>query len=232
MTKNKLARFAEIEGFSNVLQPPFEEVFQKDYLLKGKWKSTFFKSENPIILELGCGKGEYTVGLAKMFPGINFIGIDIKGARMWKGASLALKEGINNVTFLRTRIELIESFFEPDEIQEIWITFPDPQPKKAKKRLTSTRFLDLYRKFLVPGGNIHLKTDNKALYEYTLQLARYNKLAIITATSNLYADIQNDPILSIRTFYESQFLEQGLPIHYLKFNLKSSGILKEPPDVK
>ena len=226
MTKRKLERFEEMKNFSNVLQPAFYEVFNKDYKLKGKWKD-LFGNDNPIILELGCGKGEYTVELAKRFKQKNCIGIDIKGARIWKGAKKALDGKINNAVFLRTRIEFISSFFDRDEVDEIWITFPDPQPKNKKKRLTSSRFLNLYGNFLKPGGTLHLKTDNALLYEYTLEILRYNGLKIEYYTDNLYDSVNDDEILSVRTYYENKFLEQGMKIYYLKFRIDSNIQVKE-----
>ena len=230
MSKGKLEKFKEMESFSNVLQPPFEEIFNNDFYLKGKWSNHFFGNENPITLELGCGKGEYTVGLAKHYPERNFIGIDIKGARIWKGAKNALNEGIGNAVFLRTRIDFIESFFTTGEVQEIWITFPDPQPVKKLKRLTSSRFLNRYRKFLISGGLVHLKTDNQELYRYTKRLVEYNKLPVEFSTENLYNNGLNDDFLNIRTFYESIWLEAGLPIHYIRFRLFSGSVINELPD--
>ena len=166
MGKNKLKKFAEMEVLGHVIQPPFDDIFKKDHPLKGKWNPEIFENNNPIVLELGCGKGEYSVGMARAFPNKNFIGVDIKGARMWKGATESHEKGIRNVAFLRTRIELIESFFDKDEVSEIWITFPDPQLKnaRAKKRLPGPVFLNKYRSFLVNNGIIHLKTDNDILY--------------------------------------------------------------------
>ncbi len=228
MTKSKLERFAQMETFSNVIQPSFEEVYGKDYDLKGKWKNSYFKNDHPLVLELGCGKGEYTVGLARMYPEKNFIGIDVKGARMWKGARAALNEELENVAFVRTRIEFIQSVFGRNEVDEIWLTFPDPQLKKRKKRLSSSRFLNSYSRFLTPGGIIHLKTDNKVLYEYTLAIAIENNLPVMIATENLYENVSDDPVLKIRTFYEQQFLDQGLKIHYLKFALPDSKPITEP----
>lgn len=230
MGKNKLARFAEMKTFNHVVQPPFEEVFGSNYKLKGKWNKELFGNNNPLILELGCGKGEYTVGLAKQNKNVNFIGIDIKGARMWRGAKTASEEGIKNVGFLRTRIGLINSFFADEEVSEIWITFPDPQPKKYYKRLTSTRFLEYYQKFIKDNGYINLKTDSAELYLYTKKLVELNKLELITDTDNLYNSGIADNILSIKTFYEQQFLAQGKPIHYLKFKLNKSIKLEEPED--
>ncbi len=232
MTKSKLERFAQMDTFSNVVQLPFTDVYGKDYKLKGKWKSDFFGNNHPLVLELGCGKGEYTVGLARRYPEKNFIGIDIKGARMWKGARAALNEELKNAAFVRTRIEFIQSVFDHDEVDEIWITFPDPQPKKRNKRLSSSRFLNSYKQFLKPDGIIHLKTDNKVLFEYTHALAIENKLPVIVASDNLYKHITEDPVLSIRTFYEQQFLDQGMNIHYLKFALTDSNQIREPVEYK
>lgn len=198
--------------------------------MKGRWRDDFFGNDNPVVLELGCGKGEYTVGLARRFPDKNFIGIDIKGARMWTGATEARDAGMKNVAFLRTHIEMLDSFFEPGEVDEIWITFPDPQMKKVRKRLTSTRFLDLYRKVLKDGGTIHLKTDSPFLYTYTRLLAEHNPSAIsvATRTDNLYANPETvGDILDIKTFYEKQWLERGLSIKYIAFGLKSGGALTE-----
>ena len=176
MGKRKLGQFEELNTFSNVFQPSIDEVFGKDYRLKGKWAAGHFKNTNPVILELGCGKGEYTVGLAGLFPGQNFIGIDIKGARIWAGARQAIREKIPNVAFIRTRVEFITSVFGRDEVDEIWLTFPDPQlkTKRNKKRLTASKFLNSYREFLKDGGIVHLKTDNSVLYNYTLELVKNN----------------------------------------------------------
>jgi tRNA (guanine-N7-)-methyltransferase len=230
MVKSKLQRFAEMETFSNVIQPPFEEIFGKDFYLKGKWNEMVFRNENPIVLELGCGKGEYTTGMAARFPEKNFIGIDIKGARMWPGAKQSLQNNLNNVRFLRTRIEFIQSFFKTGEVSEIWITFPDPQLKerRAKKRLTGSIFLNGYRRFLKEDGVVHLKTDNLFLHQYTLKLIRENKLKLIEATDDLYNSQLSDEIRSIRTYYESRFLEQGMKITYLKFLLKGDKEIAEP----
>ena len=230
MAKKKLFRFAEMETFDHVIQASFDEVFKKDYKLKGNWNKDFFNNDNPIILELGCGKGEYTVGLAKQNPEINYIGIDIKGARMWRGARTALDEGIKNVAFIRTRVDLINSFFAEDEISEVWVTFPDPQPKKIYKRLTSTRFLGYYQKLLIENGIVNLKTDSAELYAYTKKVVALNNLKILIDTNDLYNSGIVDNILSIKTFYEQQFLEQGKPITYIKFKLNNSIQLEEPKD--
>lgn len=228
MGKNKLKKFAEMETFDNVFQYPFAVVERDGFLLKGHWKSDFFKNDNPIVLELGCGKGEYAVGLARRFPDKNYIGVDIKGARMWTGAKAAVKEGISNVAFLRTNIELIDRFFEAGEVSEIWITFPDPQMKKVRKRLTSTRFLDLYRNILVADGIVHLKTDSPFLYTYTDALVKLNAFPTEVNTADLYNSDIVDDILEIKTFYEQQWLDRGLSIKYIKFHLDHTTELQEP----
>jgi len=219
--KNKLARWTELKSFDHVIEPSFEESFRQDHPLKGRWHSDWFENNHPIVLELGCGKGEYTVGLAAVYPGKNFIGIDIKGARMWRGAKDSHQRKLPNASFLRTRIEFTESFFAPGEIDEIWLTFPDPQPKRRreKKRLPAPFFLNLYRSYLKNDGIIHLKTDNRELYDYTLSLVHANNLEIITSVTDLYAEMPGDPMLSIRTHYEELFLKQGVPITYLSFRL-------------
>jgi tRNA (guanine-N7-)-methyltransferase len=221
VTKSKLHRFAELETFPNVIQPPFSDVFRKEHFLKGKWHEQVFRNTYPLVVELGCGKGEYAVGLAQKFPEKNFIGIDIKGARMWKGAKYALEQNISNVRFLRTRIEFLQSFFIKDEVSEIWLTFPDPQMKKRreKKRLSGPAFLNLYREFLIKKGLIHLKTDNLPLYQYTLQIVRENGLELLASTNDLYHSCIADEVLSIRTFYENMFLAKGIKIMYLKFRI-------------
>jgi tRNA (guanine-N7-)-methyltransferase len=230
MTKKKLQRFAEMETFSNVIQPGFEEVFRKDFHLKGLWNHRWFRNGNPVVLELGCGKGEYTVGLARRFPGKNFMGVDIKGSRMWKGACTALQEKLGNAMFLRTHIELINSFFGPGEVDEIWLMFPDPQLKKKRKRLTSSRFLNNYTRFLKNNGKIHLKTDNDVLYRYTLDLATFNGFRIRFQTDDLYNSGFSNDILDIKTFYEQQFLDKGMKINYLCFELPHEKAIKEPAD--
>lgn len=219
MAKNKLAKFAEMETFSNVIQPPFDNVWQQDHPIKGNWNANVFKNSNPIILELGCGKGEYTVNMASLFSNKNYIGVDIKGARMWHGAKQSITMGLKNVGFLRTNIELTNHFFALSEVSEIWLTFPDPQMKKVSKRLTSTRFINLYREFLAPGGIINLKTDSNFQYQYTLAMIRENGFEILTDIDNLYQSERQDPILSIQTYYEQQWLSRGITIKYLRFRI-------------
>lgn len=187
-----------------------------------------FHNSNPIVLELGCGKGEYTVALAQSVADKNFIGIDIKGARIWSGATQVARQGISNAAFIRTEIENIQNFFAPGEVEEIWITFPDPQMQKNRKRLTSTRFLDLYSYFLKPGGIIHLKTDSPFLYEYTKRLVELNGLEVIENTDDLYGSGMADPVKSIKTFYESQWLSRGKKIKLLSFRLDPQKTLIEP----
>ena len=228
MGKNKLKKFSEMETIDCVFQYPFARLQAEGFAMKGNWRRDFFKNDNPIVLELGCGKGEYAVGLARRFPDKNFIGIDIKGARMWTGACQARDQKLPNVAFLRTNIELLPMFFGPDEVDEIWITFPDPQMKKVRKRLTSTRFMELYRQVLRDGGRIHLKTDSPFLYTYTSAMTDHNSLITDINTSDLYhSDIVSD-ILEIRTFYEQQWLDRGLSIKYISWLLDHSTPLTEP----
>lgn len=220
MGKNKLARFAENETFANLFQLSYEQITKEGFALKGKWNQEFFKNDNPIVLELGCGKGEYTVGLAKKYPNKNFIGIDIKGARLWRGCKTSNEDNMTNVAFVRTHIQMIESYFAQQEVSEIWITFPDPQLKKPNKRLTCERFLKLYSNILKTDGIIHLKTDSQELYEYTKdEVLIPSKREIIYNTSDLYSSDFKEDVMEIQTFYESMYLKTGKPITYLKFKL-------------
>jgi tRNA (guanine-N7-)-methyltransferase len=222
-SKNKLKRFKENESFSNVYQPSREELVDKTYSLKGQWNAKVFKNNNPLVLELGCGKGEYSVGLAQKFPNKNFIGIDIKGARFWRGAKTAIDEQIPNVAFLRTQIELVDHAFAENEIDEIWITFPDPQIKykRTKHRMTNSEFLQKYKKILKPEGFVNLKTDSEFMHGYTLGLIHGEGHEIINANHDVYKNEGSpDEVTSIQTFYESQYLEQNKPITYIRFKIK------------
>jgi len=228
MGKNKLKKFAEMKEFSCALEYPREELLKNGFPYKGKWNEEFFAESHPIVIELGCGKGEYTVGLAKSDPSRNYIGIDIKGARMWRGAKTVEEEMIPNAAFLRTEIENILGFFAPGEAEQLWITFPDPQMQKVRKRLTSTRFLNLYRQILPDGGIINLKTDSPFLYEYTRRLVELNGFDVLMNTDDLYGSGLADPVTSIKTFYEQQWLSRGKKIKLLSFRLPADGELKEP----
>ena len=228
MGKNKLQKFADMDGYPHVFQYPFAVLKEEGFEMKGRWNELFFKNDNPIVLELGCGKGEYTVGLAKLFPEKNFVGIDIKGARMWTGAKQALVENLPNVAFLRTNIELINYFFSSEEVSEIWITFPDPQMSKVNKRMTSTRFIKLYRNILKENGIIHLKTDSNFMFTYTSEMIKVNRFPVLTQTDDLYNSNIVDPILSIQTFYEQQWIERGLNIKYVKFICEPKEVYIEP----
>ena len=239
MGKGKLAKFADMASYENVFQYPYSVVEHVPFEMQGHWREQYFKNQNPIVLELGCGKGEYTVELAKLYPEVNFIGVDIKGARMWTGATQALNEGLKNVAFLRTNIEIIERFFAEDEVQEIWLTFSDPQMKNPRKRLTSTYFMARYRKFLIDGGVIHLKTDSNFLFTYTSYMVEKNHLPIEEKTDDLYGMAEANSSLftlhsslqkaaSIRTYYESMWIARGLNIKYLKWQLPKDGTLEEP----
>lgn len=229
MAKNKLAKFAELETFDHVFQVPSHRLRAGEIFdLKGKWRSEFFKNDNPIVLELGCGKGEYTVELAEEYPEKNYIGVDIKGARLWTGAKLAQKENLTNVAFIRADIEMIHHFFDKDEIDEIWLTFPDPQMKKPRKRLTSTGFISLYQNFLKPKSVINLKTDSNFMFTYTTALVKVNNFDILAYNEDIYASDNLDPILAIKTFYEKQWLERGITIKYISFVPGHKAELVEP----
>lgn len=232
MGKGKLAKFAEMETFRNVFQYPYSVVDDVPFTMKGHWREEYFHNNNPIVLELGCGKGEYTVGLGSRYPDKNFIGVDIKGARMWTGAKQALEKNLPNVAFLRTSIEIIDRFFDTDEVQEIWLTFSDPQMKNPRKRLTSTYFMERYRRFLVDRGIVHLKTDSNFLFTYTSYMVDNNQLPLLFRTTDLYheegLDEETRDILSIHTYYEQMWIDRGLNIKYQKFLLPHNGTLTEP----
>lgn len=222
-SKNKLKRFKENESFANVVQPTREEVTSGAFPLKGIWAREFFKNDKPIVLELGCGKGEYTVHLARKYPEKNFIGVDIKGARFWRGAKTAIEEDLSNAAFLRTQIELIDQCFGPEEVSEIWITFPDPQIKykRTKHRLTNMRFLDRYRNILQPSGVVHLKTDSEFMHGYTLGLLHGLGEELEYANHDVYnSDGVPEEVTSVQTFYESQYLEKDKKITYCRFKLR------------
>jgi len=231
MGKGKLQKFAEMETFRNVFQYPYAVIENVPFEMKGRWRDEYFHNQNPIVLELGCGKGEYTVGLARMFPDINFIGVDIKGARMHKGAKEAISENLANVAFLRTNIEFIDRFFGEDEVQEIWLTFSDPQMKNPRRRLSSTYFMERYRRFLADKGIVHLKTDSNFLFTYTRYMVEHNSLPLLFSTEDLYhtdgIDEATRQILGIKTYYEQQWIERGLNIKYMKFELPRAGLLEE-----
>ena len=224
-SKNKLKRFKENETFHNVFQPSRQDLEEGNYDLKGNWNSTVFKNNNPLVLELGCGKGEYSVALAKKFPEKNFIGIDIKGARFWRGAKTAIEENIPNVAFLRTQIELIDYSFAENEVDEIWITFPDPQIKyqRTKHRMTNQEFLKRYKKILKPDGYVNLKTDSEFMHGYTLGLLQGEGHEIIYANHDVYKNEGSpEEVTGIQTFYEEQYLEQNKPITYIRFKFKDN----------
>ena len=222
-SKNKLKRFKENETFENVFQPTREEVVNGDFSLKGKWNSDFFKNDHPIIVELGCGKGEYTIGLAEKNPNINYIGIDVKGARFWRGAKTAVDSRMKNTAFVRTQIELLDFIFDDCEITEFWITFPDPQIKykRTKHRMTNSEFLQLYKKILVPDGCVNLKTDSEFMHGYTLGLLHGQGHEVLYANHNVYKN-EGSPseVTDIQTFYEKQYLEVNKAITYIRFKIK------------
>ena len=243
MGHDKLRKFAENETFSCLLQPDAADVLDRTdpapglrlrpHPIRGQWNAKMFDAPRPIVLELGCGKGDYTIALAERHPECNYIGVDIKGARLWKGAKYATEHRLGNVAFLRTRIEFIGAFFAPGEVSEIWLTFSDPQMGSENSRLTSPLFLERYRGFLAPGGRVHLKTDSRFLYEYSLATARSNGLTILAAETDIYAGVEKSfppDLLTVQTFYEKMFLEMGLPITYLSFLLDREGPLVHPAD--
>lgn len=222
-SKNKLRRFRENETFENVIQPSREELEKDQFSLKGNWNKDFFKNDNPIVLELGCGKGEYTIGLSKQDSTKNFVGIDIKGARFWRGAKTAIEENLENVAFLRTQIELIDRVFAENEVDEIWITFPDPQIKykRTKHRLTNAEFLQKYKHILKAEGLVNLKTDSEFMHGYTLGLLHGEGHEILYAHHDIYKnEYSPKAVREIQTFYEKQYLDQGKPITYIQFRIK------------
>ena len=221
MPKKKLIHFEENLTFSHLFQPAYHELRQ-GFFLKSGWNKNFFHNGHPIILELGCGKGEYTVGLAEKHREMNFIGIDLKGARLWRGCKTVAEKQWKNIAFIRTRVDHIESLFGKDEVSAIWITFPDPQPGKERKRLTGPIFLEKYRKILKPGGIIHLKTDNLNFYLYTLEIIHMYQHRLLFASDDLYQSGIIDDVISIQTYYEKIWLEEGKKICYLKFQLNPS----------
>lgn len=232
MGKNKLAKFADMDRLPNVLQYPYARLQEESFPHRGAWSTEVFGDDHPIILELGCGRGEYTLGLARRYPQHNFVAIDIKGNRMWNGATQADREGLRNVRFLRTEIELLDRFFAPGEVSEIWITFADPQMKKARLRLTSTRFMDLYGRVLRPGGLVHLKTDSLFLYSYTIAMAAHNALPLIAEVDDVdHAPDSPDILRDIRTYYEEQWRSRGITIKYLCLELPSHMPTLSEPEV-
>ena len=232
MGKGKLAKFAEMAQNPLVFEPRYNPTAEKadDFALQGNWNREFFHNQNPIVLELGCGRGEYTVGLAQLYPDRNFIGVDIKGSRMWTGATDALNKGLRNVAFLRTNIEFIWQFFGKDEVSEIWLTFSDPQMKKATKRLSSTYFLERYRRFMTDSGLIHLKTDSNFLFTYTQEMLKANGIIPEVCTRDLYKQTGDDTVeaRSFQTYYEGMWRDRGIDIKYLRFRLPQQGTLTEP----
>ncbi len=224
MGKDKLKRFAEMEHFDNVFQPTMEEV-KEGFRMKGKWHSDFFKNENPIVLELGCGRGEYTVGMAQRFPNKNFIGIDIKGSRIWRGAKTGVEDKMPNVAFVRSKIDFIEYLFAENEVSEIWLTFSDPQPKRPRKRLTSKLFIDRYRKIMKENGVVNIKTDSDLLFESTLEQIEEHNYNMILSSWDVYGEMvltcEEDlkDLMQIKTFYEQKWLEEGKKIKFAKFTI-------------
>lgn len=223
MTRKKLKRFAENKTFPHFFERSHKELLEKTFEFKGKWSEKFFGNSNPIILEIGCGKGEYTIGLARQYPHKNFIGIDIKGARMWRGAKTVKDENIKNAAFIRSQAGLLNLWFDKNEISEIWFTFPDPQPgARVNKRLTSPRYLKMFARVLKPNGIIHLKTDSDLLFEYTVEMAKTERHRIINQINNVYNGQISGPLTEIQTFYEQMWLKEGKTIKYISFQLNSS----------
>ena len=228
MGKGKLQKFADMREYPNVVEHHFSIADATPFPMRGNWGKEFFGNDNPIVIELGCGRGEYTVGLARRYPDKNFIGVDIKGARMWTGATEAIRDGLKNVGFLRTNIEIIDHFFAPGEVSEIWLTFPDPQMKKHTKRLTSSLILQRYRNIMVPDGIVHLKSDSNFMFTYTRYITEVNKLPVVSCIEDIYADGEAVEPLDIKTYYEQQWLSRGINIKYISFRLPAEGELVEP----
>ena len=228
MGKGKLQKFADMREYPNVVEHHFSIADATPFPMRGSWGKEFFGNDNPIVIELGCGRGEYTVGLARRYPDKNFIGVDIKGARMWTGATEAIREGLKNVGFLRTNIEIIDHFFAPGEVSEIWLTFPDPQMKKHTKRLTSSLFLERYRSIMAPDGIVHLKSDSNFMFTYTRYITEVNKLQVLSCIEDIYANGEAEEPLDIKTYYEQQWLSRGINIKYISFRLPAEGELVEP----
>lgn len=227
MGKNKLKKFADMASYDHVFEADFEQLSQGEFAQRGRWRE-WFGNDNPIVVELGCGRGEYTVGLARRDSAKNYIGVDIKGARMHAGATEAANEGLKNVAFIRTRIEFIERFFAPGEVSEIWVTFPDPQMRKPRKRLVATLMLSRYRNFLRPDGPVHLKTDSPFLFEYTRHMMLANAIEPQAICDDLYAQGVPDPALGIRTYYEQKWIDAGMTIKYVRFLIPQGVELIEP----
>lgn len=222
MSKSKLEKFADLDRLSNVLQYPYETLRREgmSFPCRGRWGEVVFGSDAPIVLELGCGRGEYTVELGRTYPGCSFVGMDIKGNRLWSGAMTADAEGLSNVRFLRAEIEYLDTFFAPGEVSEIWLTFPDPQMRKSRRRLTSPRFLTMYREILRSPSTLHLKTDSLFLYRYTEAVAKVNGLEILSQMTDIHEEAEVDsPLRTIRTYYEEQWIGRGIPIKYLALSL-------------
>ena len=228
MGKGKLQKFADMREYPNVVEHHFSIADATPFPMRGNWGKEFFGNDNPIVIELGCGRGEYTVGLARRYPDKHFIGVDIKGARMWTGATEAIRDGLKNVGFLRTNIEIIDHFFAPGEVSEIWLTFPDPQMKKHTKRLTSSLFLQRYRNIMLPDGIVHLKSDSNFMFTYTRYITEVNKLPVVSCIEDIYADGEAVEPLDIKTYYEQQWLSRGINIKYISFRLPAEGELVEP----
>ena len=228
MGKGKLAKFADMAAYPHVFEYPHSVAEQVPFEMKGQWREQFFKNNNPIVLELGCGRGEYTVGLGRMYPDKNFIGVDIKGARMWTGATDSMREGMTNVAFLRTNIEIIDRLFAAGEVSEIWLTFPDPQMKKYTKRLTSSLFLARYRNILAQDAIVHLKTDSNFMFTYTKYITEVNSLPVVECIEDVHGRDEVSDVLKIRTYYESQWMSRGITIKYIAFNLPAKEQYEEP----